>query len=259
MCSIDLYTSGACTCAHRVRGPIHGSKLAIEQHSAFTPPIQLLPGSSDWPTNPQHNTATFDFYQSIKRLIDISAALLGLLFLALVLPVFVVCVFCEDRGPIFYRQIRIGKYGQPFVMYKLRTMVPHADSVLQQTAALSASWRRRGKIDDDPRVTRTGKFFRRTSLDELPQVFNILRGHMSLVGPRAMQPAEDEVLGELAALRRTVKPGVTGLWQVCGRSLTTYEQRGILDCLYVMERSCAMDLAIFLQTFPVVVRGIGAY
>jgi exopolysaccharide production protein ExoY len=237
---------------------IFGLLLATERQGVFTSPIQLLPKSSDLPTSPHRDTSTFDFYDSIKRLIDIVVALFGLLLLAFVLPIFVICVFCEDHGPIFYRQVRIGQYGKPFVIYKLRTMVPGADSALNQIPELASCWREKGKIRDDPRVTRTGQFFRRISLDELPQMLNILCGQMSLVGPRAMQPAEDEVLGELIALRREVKPGMTGLWQVCGRSLTTYEQRGILDCMYVMERSCMMDLAILLHTFPVVVRGIGA-
>jgi exopolysaccharide production protein ExoY len=233
-------------------------KLEIEQNSSIVSAIRAFPGRDSLPMKMQRNTPTFDFYQSTKRFLDICVALLGLLLLGLILPIFIACVFFEDRGPIFYRQRRVGQHGQSFVIYKLRTMVPNADQILRQNPELLSLWSRQGKMSYDPRVTRVGKILRRTSLDELPQMLNILCGQMSLVGPRAMQPGEDEVLGELAELRKRVKPGITGLWQVCGRSCTSYEQRGILDCMYVIERSLWMDFAIIQQTFAVVVRGIGA-
>ena len=198
-------------------------------------------------------------YQITKRSLDICGALLGLFVLGFLLPVIALCIFCEDRGPIFYKQKRIGLHGQPFSTYKLRSMIPNADNYLEQHPTLQKAWQQSGKLREDPRITRVGRILRRTSLDELPQMLNILRGEMSLVGPRAIQPSEVIALGDLSELRQMAKPGLTGLWQVCGRSQTDYDQRCMLDCTYVMERSLEVDIHILLKTFPVVLRGVGAY
>ena len=198
-------------------------------------------------------------YRFLKRGIDIAGGLLGLLLLLLLLPFISLFILREDRGPIFYKQERIGLYGRPFQTYKLRSMITNADEYLAQHPELLQAWQHSGKLQDDPRVTQTGKFLRRTSLDELPQVMNILRGDMSLVGPRAIQAAEIMAFGELSKVRQMVKPGLTGLWQISGRSHTTYEQRALLDCTYVLECSIAIDLHILIRTFPVVIHGEGAY
>lgn len=198
-------------------------------------------------------------YRIGKRVIDICGALVGLLVLILLLPVLALLIFCEDRGPVFYTQTRVGRYGRPFALYKLRSMVIDADALLTQDETLLAEWQLRGKIVADPRITRIGRFLRSTSLDELPQMFNILRGEMSLVGPRAVQFSEVPALGELALLRQMVKPGLTGLWQICGRSCTNYKQRCLLDCTYVLECSLRSDLAILFFTISAVVHCKGAY
>jgi lipopolysaccharide/colanic/teichoic acid biosynthesis glycosyltransferase len=198
-------------------------------------------------------------YQIMKRCIDIGGGLLGLLILLLLIPFIALFILCEDRGPIFYKQERIGLYGRPFQTYKLRSMVINADIYLAQHPELLQAWRRSGKLQNDPRITQIGKFLRRTSLDELPQVLNVLRGDMSLVGPRAIQATEIVAFGELGELRQMVKPGLTGLWQISGRSHTTYEQRALLDCTYVLECSIALDLSILIRTLPVVLHGEGAY
>ncbi len=198
-------------------------------------------------------------YQFIKRGIDIGVSLLGLLLLLLLLPFIAILISWEDRGPIFYKQERIGQYGRPFQTYKLRSMVVNADEYLARHPGLLQAWQHNGKLQDDPRITRIGKFLRHTSLDELPQVMNVLRGDMSLVGPRAIQAAEVAAFGELGELRQMVKPGITGLWQISGRSHTTYEQRILLDCTYVLECSIAIDLYILTRTLPVVIHGEGAY
>ncbi len=198
-------------------------------------------------------------YQLIKRGIDIGGSLLGLIILLLLLPFIALFILWEDQGPIFYQQERIGLNGRPFQAYKLRSMVANADKYLVQHPELLQAWQHNGKLQNDPRITRTGKFLRRSSLDELPQVINILRGDMSLVGPRAIQIAEIAAFGELDELRHTVKPGLTGLWQISGRSHTTYEQRLLLDCTYVLECSLEIDMHILIRTLPVVVYGEGAY
>ncbi len=197
-------------------------------------------------------------YQVAKRMLDICGALIGLVLLALLLPIVALLIVCEDRGPIFYRQMRVGQDGKPFFIYKLRSMIAGADDYLAKYPELLEAWQQSGKLHDDPRVTRIGSFLRRTSLDEFPQMLNVLRGEMSLVGPRAIQFSEVPNFGELLGLRQMAKPGLTGLWQVSGRSITDYEQRCILDCMYVTERSFWMDLHILVKTLPVVIKGVGA-
>ncbi|MDQ2713692.1 MAG: sugar transferase [Chloroflexota bacterium] len=198
-------------------------------------------------------------YQVAKRVLDICGALCGLLVLALLLPIIALLIWREGAGPIFYKQIRVGLHGQVFLLYKLRTMIVGADTYLDQHPELAAAWRKTGKLSDDPRITRLGSFLRRTSLDELPQLWNVLRGEMSLVGPRAIQFSEVHAFRELIELRHQVKPGLTGLWQVSGRSTTSYEQRMILDCTYILECSLWMDIAILWKTLPIVLGRTGAY
>lgn len=198
-------------------------------------------------------------YQGAKRVLDICGALVGLVLLALMLPIIALLIVCEDRGPIFYRQIRVGQYGNPFYTSKLRSMRVDADGYLKEHPDLLAAWHRNGKLRNDPRITRIGRFLRRSSLDELPQMLNVLRGEMSLVGPRAIQFSEVAAFGEIFELRQMAKPGLTGLWQISGRSMTSYEQRCVLDCKYVMDRSFWMDMCIMFKTLPVVIRGVGAY
>ena len=234
----------------QVKAPPQSSQaLAVEQ-----PPATLLLHPVQ-----QQRLKLPENYQIMKRGMDITGSLLGLLILLLLLPFIALFILWEDRGPIFYKQERIGLYGRPFQTYKLRSMVINADTYLAQHPALLQAWRQSGKLQDDPRITQIGKLLRRTSLDELPQVLNVLRGDMSLVGPRAIQAAEIMAFGELGGLRQMVKPGLTGLWQISGRSHTTYGQRALLDCTYVLEGSIVLDLSILIRTLPVVLHGEGAY
>jgi exopolysaccharide production protein ExoY len=198
-------------------------------------------------------------YRITKRGLDICSALLGLMLFCLLLPAIALLIVWEDRGPIFYKQVRICRYGQPFTIYKLRSMITNADAYLAQHPELLKAWQQTGKLHADPRITHIGSFLRRSSIDELPQLFNVLRGEMSLVGPRAIQSSELAAFGELSELRQMVKPGLTGLWQVSGRSMTDYEQRCILDCTYVMQSSLLMDIQIVFRTLPVVFYHTGAY
>ena len=197
-------------------------------------------------------------YQIAKRCLDVCVSLIGLVALALLLPILGLLIFLEDRHSIFYKQQRIGLHGRLFTTYKLRTMAANADDYLSWHPEVQARWKEKGKLSDDPRITRIGRFLRRTSLDELPQLLNILRGEMTLVGPRAIQASEVAAFGELSQLRQEVKPGLTGLWQISGRSFTTYQQRCVLDCIYIRECSLRADILILIRTIPVVLCGWGA-
>jgi lipopolysaccharide/colanic/teichoic acid biosynthesis glycosyltransferase len=198
-------------------------------------------------------------YLFSKRLLDISVALIGLTLLFVILPVIAALIFLEDRGPLFYRQIRVGMYGSSFHIYKLRSMRVDADDYLRDHPLLLAEWHQGGKLYNDPRVTRVGMFLRCFQLDELPQMWNVLRGEMSLVGPRAIQFSEIAAFGESFPLRQLAKPGLTGLWQISKRSFHSYEQRYTLDRTYVLQRSFSLDMLILFKTILVVFHGAGAY
>ncbi len=236
---------------------IHNLRQAQVKALTRSPIINRQP--DPLPPHIAHGQRQARNYQLIKRGLDIGGSLFGLALLLLFLPFIALCILWEDQGPIFYQQERIGRYGRPFQAYKLRSMVINADAYLAQHPDLLQAWQHNGKLQNDPRITRTGRFLRRSSLDELPQVINILLGDMSLVGPRAIQAAEIATFGELGELRQMVKPGLTGLWQISGRSHTTYEQRLLLDCTYVLECSTEIDMHILIRTLPVVVHGVGAY
>ena len=194
----------------------------------------------------------------LKRWIDVavSAALLVLL-----LPVFAAVgflVLCDDGFPICYRRRVIGLAGS-FDAFKFRTMVRNADSILASTPGLKAEFERNYKLKDDPRVTRVGSFLRKYSLDELPQLLNVLRGQMSLVGPRMITERELEKYGAHKELVRSVKPGMTGSWQVRGRQNVSYQERVEMDAHYVTQWSLGMDLMILAQTPRKVFKRDGAF
>jgi exopolysaccharide biosynthesis polyprenyl glycosylphosphotransferase len=186
----------------------------------------------------------------------------GLLALALLAPLFAVLALAiklDDGGPALFRQIRVGRDGRQFSVVKFRTMVPDAEAL---KAALAESARHDGplfKIKDDPRLTRAGRRLRRWSLDELPQLLNVIAGDMSLVGPRPALPEEVAMYGDLVRRRLVVKPGMTGLWQVNGRSDLSWDESVRLDLRYVENWSLVLDLQILWKTCAAVVRGSGAY
>lgn len=197
-----------------------------------------------------------------KRILDVIGALvLGVVFA----PLMVVIVFLMCRGgeSVIYRHRRVGRGGQIFFCLKFRTMIPNADHVLrdmlESNPELQAEWMRDHKLRDDPRVTPVGRFLRRTSLDELPQLLNVLRGEMSLVGPRPVVREELLRYGRNVATYLAAKPGITGLWQVTGRNNTDYRRRVVLDAYYVRNQSLMLDLFILLKTTGVVLGGKGAY
>jgi len=192
-----------------------------------------------------------------KRAFDLVVCVL-LLPLALVLSlVCAIAVLVDSRGPIFIAQERTGRDGNRFRMYKFRTMVRNAEELKSSLAHLNILPPPDFKIIDDPRITRVGKLLRKSSLDEIPQLVNVLRGEMSLVGPRPTSFAPS-TYSLWHTYRLEVAPGMTGLWQIHGRNGMTMDERLRLDIAYIEHRSLALDLKILLQTIPAVLRGAGA-
>ena len=190
-----------------------------------------------------------------KRSLDLVAALVLLLPAALLLVVLIALVWTEGGRPIF-GHARVGRGGRTFTCWKIRTMVPDAEArleeVLRNDPRAAAQWAEYRKLDNDPRITRLGDVLRRTSLDELPQLWNVLCGDMSLVGPRPVTSAELARYGEASSDYVSVRPGITGLWQVQGRNSLTYTERVRLDQQYVHELTCRQDLHILFKTISVV-------
>jgi lipopolysaccharide/colanic/teichoic acid biosynthesis glycosyltransferase len=196
-------------------------------------------------------------YLVCKRAFDV---LVALVLLVVLLPVVLLCVIAitlDSPGPVLFAQRRTGQDGRPFRMWKFRTMVRDAEARKAELAHLNILPPPDFKIIDDPRITRVGKFLRRTSLDELPQLLNLLKGDMTLVGPRPTSfAAASYDLWHTARLE--VRPGITGLWQVTGRNTTTFDERLRMDIEYVRSMSFAVDLRIIARTAMAVVRGEGA-
>jgi len=197
-----------------------------------------------------------------KRTMDVLLALAIALFFA---PIIVTCwlVLLASGGPVVFSQTRVGKNAQKFKIYKFRTMVPDAPAVLKkllaENAELRAEYERDHKLKNDPRVTPVGRFLRRTSLDELPQLWNVLKGEMSIVGPRPVEMFEMAKYGVHAHYYYGSKPGLTGLWQISGRSNLGYEQRVAMDTYYSRKQSLILDIIIVAKTVRVVLFRSGAY
>lgn len=192
----------------------------------------------------------------LKAILDLSVAALALVIL---FPLFILLAFLvwrEDRAAPFHKRGVVGVNGRRFYAYKFRTMYPNADAML--TPEMREEWRVHGKIQSDPRITKIGRILRKLSLDELPQLVNVLRGEMSLVGPRMITPSELQRFGRWQHSRNLVKPGMTGLWQVSGRSDLSYEDRARLDIHYIRNHSIWLDLRILVLTIPAVLSRRGA-
>jgi len=195
----------------------------------------------------------------IRRVLDIVVAALGLLLASPLLALAALLVWLEDRGPFLYRRRVLGLGGREFDAFKLRTMRVDADNWLAGQPELLAQYQENVKLQDDPRVTRVGRILRRLSIDELPQLVNVLRGDMGLVGPRMLHPSELERYGDLGPERLSVRPGITGLWQVSGRSELSFDEMVLLDLWYIENWSLGLDLKILLRTIPTVLLEHGAY
>jgi exopolysaccharide production protein ExoY len=204
-----------------------------------------------------------DIENGFTRVLDLVAAVLGLIF---VLPLLVglwIAIRVEDGGPAFFSQERLGRHGRRFRCLKFRTMAVDADARLAELLARDPQarleWSLNQKLQDDPRVTRIGAFLRRSSLDELPQLFNVIRGEMSLVGPRPIVAAELIRYGVHIRHYYAVRPGLTGLWQVSGRNDVSYRRRVVMDVAYVRSHGLMANLEILAKTVPVVLLRRGAY
>lgn len=199
---------------------------------------------------------------ALKRATDLIVALTAFIFLLPVLIPIAIMVRLSDGGPAIFRQKRIGLDGREFLCYKFRSM--HVDSkqqlaeLLERDPQARAEWKATQKLENDPRITALGNFLRKSSLDELPQLLNIIKGDMSIVGPRPIVRNEIEKYGEYFEHYKSVRPGLTGLWQVSGRSETTYDERVALDVTYVNQRSYLADLKIIAMTVPAVLMSDGA-
>jgi lipopolysaccharide/colanic/teichoic acid biosynthesis glycosyltransferase len=193
----------------------------------------------------------------LKRVLDVVGATVLLLLLAPVLALVALALLAEPRGPVLFRQERIGRHGRSFAMWKFRTMVADAERLRGSLVTLSRDpdWL---DLDFDPRVTRFGRVLRASSVDELPQLVNVLRGEMSLVGPRPLMPVDHARVPPWARRRDDVPPGITGLWQVAGRTSLSFTEMLRLDCRYVDTWSVGRDLLILVRTVPAVLSGKGA-
>lgn len=209
------------------------------------------------------------FYDFSKRFLDIIGSLAGMVILFPVFLITAISIKLDSKGPIMAdTPMRIGKNGELFKMYKFRSMVVGAWDLLQKNPDLLKKYKRNSyklEIHEDPRITRVGRFIRKTSIDELPQLLNILKGEMSLVGPRAYYPFELEEQQrkypksrEFVKIILSSKPGLTGLWQVSGRSDINFDARVEMDAIYVQRRSVLYDLYLVLRTIPAVLTGRGA-
>lgn len=200
------------------------------------------------------------FYYNIKRAFDFVASLGALIILSPVLLIIAVCIKNEDpRNPVLYSQIRLGIDGKPFKMYKFRSMVVNADQRIKELLDQNEIDGAMFKIKDDPRITKVGKFIRKYSLDELPQLYNVLIGDMSLVGPRPPLPREVSEYTKYDKQRLFVIPGCTGLWQVSGRNALTFSEMVDLDLSYIQKSSVIFDLVILFRTVKIMILPNGAY
>jgi exopolysaccharide biosynthesis polyprenyl glycosylphosphotransferase len=197
--------------------------------------------------------------QVIKRAFDLSVTIPALIVSAPVCLLVALAIRLDSPGPVLFRQVRVGRHGEPFVFFKFRSMRQNAETELENLRELNEASGPLFKIRDDPRQTRVGRFIRRTSLDELPQFFNVLRGEMSLVGPRPGLPSEVTSYQDWQRRRLEIQPGMTGLWQVRGRSDLTFDEMVMLDIYYGENWSLGTDMAILVRTIPLALFGDGAY
>lgn len=201
-------------------------------------------------------------YLRAKRILDVVFTLLIMIPLCIVMALIAVLIRLDSKGPIFFRQKRIGRNGAEFVMLKFRSMYVDSDDSRHRNA-ITEYMNAKGddavlhKLSDDPRITKVGRFIRKFSIDELPQFFNVLRGEMTLVGPRPPLPYETELYSPDDLLRLTGKPGLTGSWQVYGRSRVTFHEMVEMDIAYLQQQSILQDLKLIVLTIPVMISGRG--
>ena len=238
-------------------------------HLTIIPDNQIFPISWSYPTNLQgfaglelRNQLLLPGPRILKSLLEIFLSFCGLLLLWPLFLLLALLVKCSSPGPIFYRARRLGLHGRPLQVWKFRTMYRDADDrlekLLEENPEFGRQWRLKFKLDNDPRVTPLGRYLRKTSLDELPQLFNVLLGEMAMIGPRPIVEDEKSYYGDNYNVFSRVKPGITGLWQVSGRSDNCYDRRVTLDMYYIINWSIWLDIHILFRTLLEVVRCRGA-
>ena len=199
------------------------------------------------------------FYLFVKRVTDILGALIGLILLSPIFLIVAIAIKLDSNGPIIFGHTRKGLGGKDIKVYKFRTMYENSKEIFDNfTEEQKQEFYKNFKLDNDPRITKIGNFLRRSSIDELPQLINILNGSMSIVGPRPIVEKEIALYGEYAPKLFSVVPGLTGYWQANGRSDTTYQERIKMDMYYIDNRSLGLDLKIIFKTFSSVIKGEGA-
>jgi lipopolysaccharide/colanic/teichoic acid biosynthesis glycosyltransferase len=219
----------------------------IEHNSAHKTMQNIIPYKADAEIVQQPGAG----YYFIKRLLDILLALIGIVVLSPVFLIIAIRIKLDDGGAILHFREIIGMHGRRFYALKFRTMISDADDYLTKHPDLLRKYQQNMKLADDPRITRVGRLLRTTSLDELPQLFNVLKGEMSLIGPRIIHPSELPRYGHYANKRLQVKPGISGLWQISGRQHISYNERVALDMYYIDHRSTLYDLTILIKTLKV--------
>jgi len=197
-------------------------------------------------------------YFIIKKIIDVIGSLCGILLLSPVMIVVAICIKLDSKGPVFFGQNRVGQDGKPFKMYKFRSMCTNAECLLEELRGKNEMSGPMFKMKEDPRVTKVGRFIRNTSIDELPQLFNILNGEMSIVGPRPSLPKEVAQFTSFQKQRLIAKPGLTCYWQVSGRSDVDFEEWMEMDIEYLMNRSTFVDIGLIFKTVGVLFGDKGA-
>jgi exopolysaccharide biosynthesis polyprenyl glycosylphosphotransferase len=238
----------------------HGLRVAWLQHCAGLP--MTISSVHTWDGTPViqlSEPVCQRLYETGKRILDFAAGLLILPFLMPLLGLCILAVRLDSPGGALMKQRRVGRGGRIFNMYKFRTMRTVGEDVPENLRQLNEATGPMFKIQEDPRITRVGRILRRASLDELPQILNVLRGEMSFVGPRPPLPREIPGYDEMQRRRLMVKPGITGLWQVSGRSNLTFDEMLYLDVCYIQKRSLLLDVIIMFKTVPCVLSGRGAY
>jgi exopolysaccharide biosynthesis polyprenyl glycosylphosphotransferase len=199
-----------------------------------------------------------NFFRFIKRFFDILVSLTAIILLSPILITVAIAIKLESRGPLVFKQLRAGKFNIPFTMLKFRSMRVDAEYLKESLMSVNEMDGPVFKIKEDPRITRVGKFIRRWSIDELPQLFNVLRGDMSVVGPRPLPVVEVAEMTESQMRRHSVKPGLTCIWQISGRNEISFDEWIQLDLIYVDNQSAVLDLEIFLRTFAAVLKRKGS-
>jgi exopolysaccharide production protein ExoY len=223
--------------------------------------VHFQPGSVT--VGRSHRSERVPVADRVDTAMNFILALALFVFILPLLALVAIAVFCQDDGPVVFAHKRVGRNGRPFFCLKFRSMAADAEArlaeVLRNDPEARAEWERDRKLKNDPRITPLGNFLRRSSLDELPQLFNVLRGEMSLVGPRPIVFDETVKYGRRFRHYCAVKPGITGLWQISGRNDVSYRARVAMDCLYARRKSLILDGWILLATIPAVLCRRGSY